>query len=485
MSGPSLESILVCGRGLAFEITLAALAQNLPKSVKLTAIEIQSLPDHDVFYGNVTSPLAYEFLLRLGLDEPGVLKNTDTVFSYGTSYKNWADKLSWTQVHHLAFPVWNNVQFHQYLRRLNAPLEPYLVNAAAGKEGVFAHPPNDAKIPLSRAEYGYQFRPQSLYALLKQQPTPENVTRDSGEIEDIIIQNGEISSVILEDGRDLSADLFIDATGITGALVSSLDTCASVTRNLAMSEHLTPSTSPASVRKVEGKTYGWQSVTSLQNHNSILTVSAPEDIDRAKADISGDIHSEFTIAIGRQHQGWVGNCVSIGHANTVIEPLTPAPMMMLQLDIERLLSLIPVTADMSVEQQEFNRLLDNDREHCEMFNVAFFNIPQNPNTAYWASALSNAKSVKLTRKLTQFESRGHLTAFDFEPFNEQDWTILHFGLGRTPDRYDPFIDNVSEATIRGQLDQLQSGIEQIVKKMPPHGRYIENFLNYLERKHGR
>ena len=67
----------------------------------------------------------------------------------------------------------------------------------------------------------------------------------------------------------------------------------------------------------------------------------------------------------------------------------------------------------------------------------------------------------------------------------KDWTILNFGMGRTPDRYDIFIDNFDTAPIREQLDQLKNSIDQIVEKMPPHRHYLDNFLNYLERKHGR
>jgi hypothetical protein len=144
-----------------------------------------------------------------------------------------------------------------------------------------------------------------------------------------------------------------------------------------------------------------------------------------------------------------------------------------------------VSLDMSVEAREYNRLLANDVEHCRIFNQAFYEIAQCPDTSYWRAAKSTNIFPKLERKITQFQSRGHLTTFDFEPFNEQDWTILHFGLRRSSDRYDVFVDNIPEATIRERLDQLQSSINKIVNKMPLHQRYIDNFLNYLERKHGR
>ena len=135
-----------------------------------------------------------------------------------------------------------------------------------------------------------------------------------------------------------------------------------------------------------------------------------------------------------------------------------------------------------MEEKEFNRLAQVDIEHSQIFTDAFFETAQTPDTYYWQDAKAQNSSEKLARKIRQFESRGFLTAFDFEPFNEQDWTILHFGMGRQIERVDPFIDNIPDATIRERLDALEISIKQIVAKMPPHGRYLGKFISYLERK---
>ena len=37
---------------------------------------------------------------------------------------------------------------------------------------------------------------------------------------------------------------------------------------------------------------------------------------------------------------------------------------------------------------------------------------------------------KLKRKITQFESRGVILQYDLEPFNNEDWTQIHLGMGR-------------------------------------------------------
>jgi len=237
------------------------------------------------------------------------------------------------------------------------------------------------------------------------------------------------------------------------------------------------------LRELHGKEYGWQSTTHLQATKSLLTVFHPDDKQLSKSDQYGDLLSEFKIDLGHRDNSWTSNCVAVGHSSSVVEPLTPAPLMLLQLDIQRLMGLTPVSIDMSVEEKEFNRLARLDFDHSQLFTSAFFETADNPDTNYWRAARALKPSDKLARKISQFESRGFLTAFDFEPFNEQDWTILHFGMNRSIDRIDPFLDNIADAPIRERLDQLELAIKQIVGKMPPHQRYLDKFLNYLERKH--
>ena len=67
---------------------------------------------------------------------------------------------------------------------------------------------------------------------------------------------------------------------------------------------------------------------------------------------------------------------------------------------------------------------------------------------------------KLAQKIAQFESRGVLVAFDLEPFNTEDWTILHHGMGRRPARYDRMADRIPEAETRAMVDRMPHDIEE-------------------------
>ena len=88
MNQQPLETIVLCGHGLAFETTLAALSETLPDNIEVIALDIIHPDNNDLFYGNITSPHAYDFHLSIGLNEPDLIYNTDTSFAYGTHYQN-------------------------------------------------------------------------------------------------------------------------------------------------------------------------------------------------------------------------------------------------------------------------------------------------------------------------------------------------------------------------------------------------------------
>ena len=487
MGEPVVDHILICGSGLAFEAGLAALARNLDSTVRITALELQDRENSDPLYGTVTSPTAFNDFLLLGIDEPELFLQTDSSFCYGSSYSNWAEQLSWTQSYHLPLPVWNGIEFHFYLTYLQASLEPYLVSAVCGHAGRFAHPPADKKIPLSRAEYGYQINPKSVADLLARKELPHNLTRMCGDIESIHAEGGRIQSITLSDGTSLDAQFFIDATGPSGKLMEALNNGFRSERKVNFTQCVQKSDKlGGALRTVQGEPYGWQSRTHLRNQTLSFALYHPDQADEVDPSLIGHPNAISGQAdLGVREGGWRANCVGLGHANCIMEPLTPAPMIMLFRDIERLMQLIPITTNMEVEAREFNRLLSDDIEHCSIFGRAFYEVENAPNTHFWREATVQSLPPKLKRKIEQFKSRGFLVAYDLEPFNKEDWTILHYGMKRQPERKHPFLDGLDLQAIQRRLNGISQSIEQLSLRVPPHERYVNNFIRYLEKNHAR
>jgi tryptophan halogenase len=477
-----VQRIIVCGSGLAAHLTAVALARQLPPTIRIVWVNGADSRDTDLFFGGVTAPSAYAFNLAAGVSEPRLMLDTDSTFSWGTHFQDWgAGNISWVQCSHLPLPVINGVLFHHHLWRLGiGELEPFLIPAIAARRGVFAHPVDKGPKLLARAEYGYQFNPYSYCAPFAAAARAFQVEVVNAAIADVDCGEGTISALRLADGRLIAGDLFVDCTGPDARLLSRLGAEAPVGRRLraAFSQRRTERTGPP-CRSVIARDFGWQSETSLKASVARLTVYAPETESEALGAHGDSPQHAGEITLGRRSSAWLGNCVAIGHAASVLEPLSHAPMLLLEREIDRLLTLVPFSQDMSVERREYNRQGAEDYTHAQIFNRALFETPSKAQTGFWLAAHAEPPHEKLAQKLNQFESRGLLAAFDLEPFTPEDWVVLHHGMRRRPARYDRMADRTPVEEVRPMLDSMSREIEKLVKTMPSHHDYMINLVRYL------
>ncbi len=480
-----MTRIAIIGAGLAGQICAAALRANLPSAIDIKWLDTGRDQDSDIFYGHTTPPESYGFNLAACVNEPDLVLNSDTSFSLGTQFTAWSPQnLEWVQCSHLPLPVMDSVPFHHHLARLDIDnIEPFLMPSIMARNGRFAHPPPNTDTPLSRAEYGYQIDPFTYGRVFQEAATQHGLVLTNSAIEAVCVKDGHIRSIALKNGEKLTADLFIDCTGPKASLLHALGSAYQGKRALfGASSYQAQSVLGFSCRHIHGTDYGWVSESALQGRRINMSVSAPEDKAAARAAHNGAVTTEADVMLGRRDAPWLGNCVGIGHAAAILEPISTAPIRALQRDIERLLRLIPVSADMSVERREYNRLFDDDISHMHMFNRSFFPPGETTPSLYWKQASEQPLGEKLTRKLTLFEDRGVLVTYDLEPFNEQDWTILHFGMRRTAGRYDRVADRYEKRDLERYLNTMSQAIKTLAAKIPPHHIYMQGLRKHLSNR---
>lgn len=492
MPSIDVKTITIFGNGLAGILCAAKLVRVLPDEIKLTYVEASTSNKTDIFYGTTTSPSFYEFLLQLDITEPFLLQNTNTSFSLGTQYKNWGSKhANWTHSFNRPLPVFNGVNFHHYLTRLKltspdlSDISSFVMAVQAAQQGVFAHPPNGQNIPLADVEYGYHISPNSCRESLKNRLKKTPISWITADIESVEKENNSILSVALSNGQTITSDFIINALGKGSKLSASVSDFALSSRKLKAISTLDETMPMKGVcRTLTGKNYGWQSETPIQNGQHRLTIFDPASEDEAIKDHGVSPALAVTVKLGRTLKPWVGNCLTLGHGAAIVEPLTHAPIMLLERDIDRLAELLPQTTKMNIESREYNRRFQSDYEHAELFSKGFFISNEALNTPYWTSAIETPHSDKLTHKIKQFRSRGVHVQYDYEPFSPLDWTLLHMGMGRHPDRYDPLANQIPTEQLKQQLTQMKIAIETMASKMPPHAVYMNGLLKYLKDKHG-
>ncbi|MGZ3306406.1 MAG: tryptophan 7-halogenase [Asticcacaulis sp.] len=485
-SAACVKHILICGTGLAAQMAVAAIARQVPAYMQITWLRAEGTQAHDVLYGGIATPAAYDFNLMAGVDEPTLILESNTAFAYGTHYRGWnGGRPDWVQAFQAPFPVWEGVLFYHYLlQRGLTDIGPWLVAAQAARHGVFAHPPEDQRHPLSAAEYGYQFEPAA-YGALFERGLPKGITTLTGDIVRVERDGEAISSVELKDGRSLKADLYVDCTGPDARLAGPSG------RNLTGGQGLRFMASRAPERPlgpphrtVSAGRFGWTARTHVEGAALHLTIHAAADEDAALAAHGVAPAFAGAFATGWRAAAWSGNCVALGQAAGVAEPLTPAPFLLLQRDVERLVTLLPASLDMKVEQREFNRQFTEDYRNAFLFNQSLFVGEDRPAGTYWEAARAAPRDERLTQKIEQFESRGLHVAYDLEPFGQEDWIIQHFGMGRRAERYDRVADHTPRAAMDRHLDEMRQAIAAAVRTMPPHGAYRQNFANFLQQQSG-
>lgn len=480
-----IGDILVCGGGLAAQMAIAMLARHLPADIRLTWLVLRDDRRSDLFYGTVSAPSAYALNLGAGVDEPSLALRSDATFSWGTRYIGWGGQ-SWTQCFTLPLPIVDGLPFHHYLTAAGiARIEPFLAGAQAAARGVFAHPPSAAagQHPLTRAEYGYHLDPERYAGLFAAALPAGRVTTIEGEIVAVTTGADGITGIRLRDGRTCVADLYVDASGPDAMLLSPVGSPMASERRLALLASDRADGDGAPLRTVTATPWGWDSVTPLHGRTRHLSLYDPSAEDGAHALHGGDA-VQAELSVGRRATAWAGNCVGIGHAAQVREPVTPAPLMLLERDIERLMALIPNAGGMAVERREYNRRFDADATHAALFERALFVGEAYPDTAYWRAARAVPVPEQLARKIALFERRGVSVSYDLEPFHPEDWIIQHLGIGRRPARPDPLVDRVAPAQVRRFLDTMQHEVDRAVAGLPPAGRYRTQFDHYL-RQHAR
>jgi tryptophan halogenase len=489
MNNSNIKNIIICGNGLAGVITTAALAKALPKETKLTLIDTLCTHEKDIFYGNVTSTSTYAFLLSLGITEIELLTQSNTSFSLGTHYLDWGEeKNSWYQCHHQPLPLIQGVMFHHYLNRITAKfpeqsaIGPYIMSVCAANKGVFAHPSKDPKSPLKNIEYGYHFHPAELRKIIGRKLDNWDINIEKGSIKSIEKSNGEIKSLTLSNGANISGDFFIDCTqGNLGIYDKRIN--FGHNRTLKAVESISPHNEIiGSCRKVHGNIEKWKSQTFLQDKLQILSIS--EISNKKDNDTESRTHHStgVTITTGFSENPWINNCLRLGHSAAVLSPLTPAPIMLLQNDVKRMLELIPISHDMKIEAKEYNRRFTEDYIHASTFESAFQPAQTIIKKESYENKIEELIYDKLKNKIIQFKSRGIVLQYDLEPFNNEDWIQIHLGMKRIPKRYDALADRLDENQLIETLKNIKKNNFIISEKIPPLNKYITGLIKYLRKQ---
>jgi tryptophan halogenase len=495
-SGEPVRTILIIGGGAAGWMTAGVLARCLPAqlySISLVepAQRLGGLATLDA--GEATLPPIAAVHQLLGLDDAALLGGADATYSLGSAVSGFAPPAGpYFRTFGRFGANIEGVAFHNLLERMRrkgmtANLEEYSIAAVAARLGRFA-PSAAGKDPLAAAyDHGWHLDAADHRALLREAAQRAGVARVAGEVADVVLRgaDGFVEAVLLADGRRLEADLFIDctpeATLIEGALGSGWEDWRHwLPCDRAIAARVDRAGDPPPYWQAEAQAAGWRWRIPLggsDGHGLVYASGFCSD-DEAEAALRASLGSgagtlrRARFASGRRRSMWIRNCVAIGEAACVLDPLEPTALQIAQDGIGTLLDLMPRKACNASEADEFNRLMAETVERMRDFLILRYKANARAEP-FWAERRAMAVPDLLAHKMRVFEATGRVLEWDEETFFEADWVAVYFGQGMRPRTYDALADTLDAKLVREQMTGMRNRILAAAEALPTHRAFIE------------
>jgi tryptophan halogenase len=496
MDRAPVRRFVIAGGGTAGWMAAALLARFLPPpAAEIILVESDEIGTIGV--GEATVPLMTQFNGVLGIHEPDFVAKTEGTFKLGIEFRDWGEM---GNVHFNGFGDYGDaiqgVSPHHYWLKLHqmgeeAPIEDWSMPYAAARRDRFA--PSEAMAGIGSGaaaffKHAYHFD-AGLYArYLRGYAEARGVKRREGRISEVVLdrETGHVASLHLADGNDIAGDFFIDCTGFIGLLISRamgvgyvdwshlLPCDRAVAVGCERSGRMTPFT------RSTAREAGWQWRIPLQHRigNGHVYASAFISDDEAVATLLANLDGAplgeprlLRFTTGRREKFWHGNVVAVGLAAGFMEPLESTSIQLIQTALARLIELLPDMDFDPVMIEEYNRVTTNEYERIRDFLILHYCRSQRPEPM-WAQCRTMEIPETLAYKIAVWEACGRVPLYAEESYQEPSWVSIFLGNRILPRRYDPIVDMMDLAMLKGGMAQRRAEIARAAEKMPMHETFV-------------
>lgn len=489
----AVRNVLIVGGGTAGWMTAAMLARVMGSQLQIRLIESDAIGTVGV--GEATIPAIQHFNAALGINESEFLQATQGTIKLGIQFENWG-KAGDSYMHAFG-PIGKPlgfISFHHYwlaakARGENSSFWDYSLNYQAARVGKYRPLPQIPNTPLQGLIHAYHFDAGLYAAFLRRYSERLGVVRTEGTIAAVTkTPAGAIASVTLQDGQVFDADLFIDCSGLRALLIG---------QELAVGyedwRHWLPCDSalavPTAVRhpilpytRSIAHTGGWQWRIPLQHRtgNGLVYSSQFLDDATARSTLLNNVDAEalaeprkISFVTGRRKLQWQQNCVAIGLSSGFLEPLESTSIHLIQSAIVRLVQCFPVSQDMAVLQQTYNRQSQQEFEAIRDFIILHYHLNQREDKGLWQYCRTMTLPDSLTQRIELFQQSGAVFRQQDELFTEVAWQQVMLGQHLWPKHYHPLADNLTDNQLSGFLADLKTIMASTAAKLPAHQLFLQ------------
>jgi tryptophan halogenase len=474
-----VRSVAVIGGGIVGWSAAVALKRRVP-GISVTIVPV--MPPDDALADRMpqTLPSAIGFHDDVGLREEDAVLRAGGGWRLGTLFEGWAGgQPAYVHAYGNYGQPFGTASFHQHWTRAAhagsaAPYDAHSPAAMLARAGRMLPPNPPPGSPFADVQAGLVLDVGRYRAMLAAFARHLGVVVREGKVAGVHLRSGDgfIERVALADGGSVAADLFVDAAGPAGVLRSAIDADFEDWRPWLACDRLLHASAVATdaspLDQVVALPAGWRWQTSLPGatlHGLCYASSfwGDEDAGRVLATESGVEPAAPAIRFeqGARPEPWARNCVAIGDAAVVIEPLEWTNLHLAQSAIDRIVSAMPGRACHPLEIADYNRQAGAEVTRVRDFVLCHYAAARRPEP-FWQPRAPLPDSLAHTLRL--FAERGRLPFFEEETFARDSWLAVLLGQGIVPRRIDPLIG----ATPPHQSDAAMAGYRDAIARALPH-----------------
>ncbi|WP_125717436.1 tryptophan halogenase family protein [Pseudoalteromonas rubra] len=501
MQNTGVKELIILGGGTAGWMTAAMLSRIFRDKLSITLVESDEIATIGV--GEASIPPLVDFNRGLGLDEREFITRTQATIKLGIEFTGWGSssaqymhafgsigkRFGFCDFHH----VWQHAQqMAEQHGTAKSALWDYSLNYRAAKAGRFAHLPVIPNTRLPGLEYAYHFD-AGLYAkLLKEVAQKQGVIRTEGKVTEVKLdqQTGEVSELVMHDGACLSADMFIDCSGLSAMLIDK-------TLNVGFDDwsHWLACDSAFAIPTEHGDVpllpytqsiahgAGWQWRIPLQHRVGNGLVFASRFCSEAQArevllsNLQGKPLDEprlIRFKTGMRRKQWHKNVFAIGLSSGFLEPLESTSIHLIQSAIMRLIRHFPVSKQPDMQREACNSEFSQEMKQIRDFIILHYKATKRDDTAFWRWCKDMEVPKSLEQRLALFQQSGAVMRDEGNLFSDLAWQQVMLGQGIAPGALHPLALQFSHEQASDLLDSLETLIQHTVDQLPTHQAFINN-----------
>ncbi len=441
-----IRSVVVIGGGIVGWSAAVALRRRVPGlAVTIVATE----PPANALADRIaqTLPSTVGFHDDLGLSEEDAVLRAGGTWRSGTLFEGWAEGLpGYVHAYGPYGQPFGTASFHHHWVRAAqaggaAPFDAHSPAAMLARAGRIVPAGVGPEAPFAGVQPGLVLDIDRYRAMLAAFGRHLGVAVQDGEVAEVRLRgdDGFVEAVVLSDGSVVEGDLFVDAAGPAGVVRGRIDRDWEDWSRWLRCDRLVqadgPAEPPSPLDHVVAHEAGWQWTTRAPGRTlrGRCYASGFTAADGARSPVEGDV---VAFEQGTRPNAWARNCVAIGDAATVIEPLDWTNLHLAQSAIDRIVSMMPGRACHPLEIADYNRQAAAEVVRVRDFVLCHYATARRPEP-FWQVPADLPES--LTSTLALFAERGRLRFFEEETFARDDWLAVLLGQGFLPRRIDPLI----------------------------------------------